>query len=88
MLAAQAVHRQVGSADDTDAILQNHDLSESDKKKMLQKSLHMAASNGDSERVHALVTGSAKRFVNVNEPDEEGTVPLTYASCFVSPCAR
>ena len=88
MLAAQAVHRQVGGKDDTAAVLQNKDLSESEKEHTLQKSLHMAASNGDCERVQSLVNGPAKRFININEPDEDGTVPLIYASCFVSPCPR
>jgi hypothetical protein len=43
----------------------------------------MAASNGDVDRVHKLVGGKAKDYVDVNMPDEEGTVPLIYASCFV-----
>ena len=88
MLAAQAVHQQLGSADDTETIIENQDLSEIERKRLLQKSLQMAASNGDSERVHNLVSGLAQRIVDVDEPDDDGTVPLTYASCFVSLCAR
>jgi hypothetical protein len=44
----------------------------------------MAASNGDVDRVRKLVQGEARTYVDVNKPDEEGTVPLIYASCFVS----
>jgi len=42
----------------------------------------MAASNGDVQRVRKLVEGKAKQYVDVNMPDEEGTAPLIYASCF------
>jgi hypothetical protein len=54
-----------------------------EKRATLQKSLNMAASNGDVKRVLRLVGGPAKEFVDVNAPDDEGTVPLIYASCFV-----
>ena len=85
MLAAQAAHREDGSAvEDEDLVIADKKLSETEKKAMLQKSLHMAASNGDVERVGRLVYGSAKIFVDINTPDEEGTAPLIYASCFVS----
>ncbi|KAF4971446.1 hypothetical protein F66182_17787 [Fusarium sp. NRRL 66182] len=42
----------------------------------------MAASNGDVDRVRKLVNGHAHQYVDVNKPDEEGAVPLIYASCF------
>jgi uncharacterized protein (DUF4213/DUF364 family) len=84
MLAAQAAHREVESLGaDEDAIASDEKLSESEKKDILQRSLNMAASNGDVDRVHKLVQGKAKDYVDVNMPDEEGTVPLIYASCFV-----
>ena|SRR5436305_9012472 len=84
MLAAQAHHREDGySAEDEDAIVADDKLSVEEKKEALQKSLNMAASNGDVKRVCRLVGGPAKDFVDVNAPDDEGTVPLIYASCFV-----
>lgn len=84
MLAAQAAHRSdavVG--EDEDAIASDPKLPKQEKKDILQKSLNMAASNGDVGRIERLVNGKAKEFVDVNMPDEEGTVPLIYASCFV-----
>jgi ankyrin repeat protein len=89
MLAAQAAH-QVGPAfDDEDTIAVDEKLSDDEKKDMLQKALHMAASNGDVDRVKKILEGKAKPFVDVNGIDEDGTTPLIYASCFVSPlCVR
>ena len=85
MRAAQAAHREGGLiVEDADAIAVDAKLSDQDKREMLQKSLNMAASNGDVDRIQRLVSGRAKPFVDVNAPDEEGTAPLIYASCFVS----
>lgn len=85
MLAAQAAHREDGSAGgDENAVISDKKFSEEEKKSLLQKSLHMAASNGDVERVRRLVTGKAKSYIDINAADEEGTAPLIYASCFVS----
>ena len=85
MLAAQAAHREEGSAaQDEDAIVRDKKMSDSDKKVMLQKSLHNAASNGDVEQVGRLLSGPARKYVDINGPDEEGTAPIIYASCFVS----
>ena len=85
MLAAQAAHREVDSAaGDEDSIVADKGLSDAEKQAMLQKSLQMAASNGDIERVSRLVNGRAKEYIDVNAPDEEGTAPLIYASCFVT----
>lgn len=84
MVAAQAHHREGGSpGQDEDAIAADDTLSAAEKKEILQKSLNMAASNGEVTRIQKLVGGKAKEFVDVNQPDEEGTVPLIYASCFV-----
>lgn len=84
MLAAQAAHREVDSLGaDEDAIATDEKLSDSEKRDILQRGLNMAASNGDVDRVHKLVQGKAKDYIDVNMPDEEGTVPLIYASCFV-----
>ncbi|KAG0159331.1 hypothetical protein PDIDSM_6853 [Penicillium digitatum] len=83
MLAAQAAHREVDSLTaDEETIAADENLSDDEKRDILQKSLNMAASNGDVERVRKLVQGQARTFVDVNKPDEEGTVPLIYASCF------
>ena len=85
MLAAQAAHREDGSiAGDEESIASNPKLSDAEKKLMLQKFLHMAASNGDVERVRRLVDGKPRKYVDVNGADEEGTASLIYASCFVS----
>ncbi|EDN09503.1 conserved hypothetical protein [Histoplasma mississippiense (nom. inval.)] len=83
MLAAQAAHREVESVGvDEDDIATDDKMSYEDKRDVLQRSLNMAASNGDVERVRKLVGGKARQYVDVNTPDEEGTVPLIYASCF------
>ena len=85
MLAAQAAHREDGfGVGDEESVIANQTLADSEKKEILQRSLNMAASNGDVERVRRLVNGKAKDYVDVNAPDEEGTAPLIYASCFVS----
>ena len=83
MLAAQAAHREVDSLTaDEDGIAVDPKLTITEKKDILQRGLNMAASNGDVSRVQKLLTGPAKEFVDVNMPDEDGTVPLIYASCF------
>jgi hypothetical protein len=83
MLAAQAAHRDGSVHGDEDAVASNDKLSEEEKKDILQKALNMAASNGDVERIERILKGKAKDFVDVDAPDEEGTTPLIYASCFV-----
>ncbi|KAJ5137366.1 hypothetical protein N7526_003599 [Penicillium atrosanguineum] len=83
MLAAQAAHREVDSLGaDEETIAADENLTVAEKRDILQKSLNMAASNGDVDRVRKLVQGPARNFVDVNMKDEEGTVPLIYASCF------
>lgn len=87
MLAVQAQHREAetaGIAADDDAIADDPNLSEQDKRTILQKSLNMAASNGDAERARKLITGRLRAYVDPDLPDEEGTAPIIYASCFVS----
>ena len=84
MLAAQAAHKEIEVVGaDEDEIAVDEKLSDDEKRSMLQKSLNMAASNGDVSRVKKLVEGKASAYVDVNMPDEEGTAPLIYASCFV-----
>ncbi|KAL8709904.1 MAG: hypothetical protein Q9225_007377 [Loekoesia sp. 1 TL-2023] len=83
MLAAQAAHREDEvTAGDEDAIVADQKLPDDEKKAILQKSLHMAASNGDVERVKRVLQGKAKSFIDVNAADEEGRAPIIYASCF------
>ncbi|EFQ97851.1 DIL and Ankyrin domain-containing protein [Nannizzia gypsea CBS 118893] len=83
MLAAQAAHRDGDNVEaDEDDIASDEKLSEQEKKEILQRTLNMAASNGDVTRVRKLVTGKAMKYININAPDDEGTAPLIYASCF------
>lgn len=84
MLAAQAAHKEdQTTAGDEDAVATDTKLADDEKSTLLQKSLHMAASNGDVERVNKLLQGKAKAFIDVNAADEEGRAPIVYASCFV-----
>ncbi|KAF1983545.1 DIL and ankyrin domain-containing protein [Aulographum hederae CBS 113979] len=69
-------------AGDEDAILGDEKTSDSDKKEVLQSMFTTAASNGEVERVKALLNGPANKFIDINAPDSEGTPPLIYASCF------
>ncbi|KAI9772190.1 MAG: hypothetical protein M1839_002508 [Geoglossum umbratile] len=84
MLAAQAAHRDGFATEDEDEIAQSERLPATEKRDALQKALNMAASNGDVERIQRIVNGKAKEYVDLDAPDEEGTAPLIYASCFVS----
>ena len=85
MLAAQAAHRDDRSAvEDEHSIFTDKTLSDADKKGLLQRSLHNAASNGDVDRVRRLLQPKIKNYIDINAPDEEGTAPIIYASCFVS----
>lgn len=83
MLAAQAAHRDgSGANEDEDAVAGDEKLSEETKRDVLQKALNMAASNGDVERIERILGGKGRQFVDIDAPDEEGTAPLIYASCF------
>lgn len=85
MLASQAAHRDDDSLiADEDSIISDKDVPDAKKKALLQKLFHMAASNGDVERVKKLLHGPANVYIDVNASDEEGTAPIIYASCFVS----
>lgn len=84
MLAAQAAHRDGSASEDEDAVATDEKLSPEEKKDTLQKALNMAASNGDVDRIKRILQGKAKDFVDLDAPDEEGTAPIIYASCFVS----
>ena len=83
MLAAQTAHRTDGSAPgNEEAIASDEKLSDLEKKHMLQKSFHNAASNGDVDQVTRLLHDPVRKYVDINGPDEEGTAPIIYASCF------
>lgn len=87
MMAQQAAFRVDGSGLDDDEIAASAKLTDKQKKGLLQKALNMAASNGEDERVRRLLKGETGKIIDVNAPDEEGSSPLIYASCFVSsPC--
>jgi hypothetical protein len=85
MMAAQAAHHSASVLEDEKVIANDEKLSETEKKEKLQKALAMAASNGDVEKVQNILKEPAKQYVDINAPDEDGTPPLIYASCFVSP---
>lgn len=80
--ARPTITRPSDDGDDDDAVVNDEKLSSEQKKTILQKGLGMASSNGDTTRVKKLVNGPARRYVDVNKPDDEGTVPIIYASCF------
>ncbi|PKS12130.1 hypothetical protein jhhlp_001428 [Lomentospora prolificans] len=82
MLAAQAAHSADPGFGDEGTIAADDQIPEEKKREMLQKSLNMAASNGDIERVQKILGGKARDFVDINAADEDGTPPLIYASCF------
>jgi len=84
MLAAQAAHRDGSASEDEDAVATDEKLSLEEKKDILQKALNMAASNGDVDRIERILQGKAKDLIDLDAPDEEGTAPIIYASCFVS----
>ena len=89
MLAAQAAHREDSSTtEDENAIIEDKKLSLEEKKSLLQKTLHMAASNGNVDQVKRILGGKARPYIDINAPDEDGTPPLIYASCFVSASRR
>ncbi|KAL2116719.1 hypothetical protein VTJ04DRAFT_8887 [Mycothermus thermophilus] len=82
MLAAQAAHAASAAFEDEDAIAEDEHRSEEEKRDILQKAFIMAASNGSVESINKILNGSARKYVDINAPDEEGTTALIYASCF------
>lgn len=84
MLAAQAISKANQSSDDDEKISESSDLSDEEKRERLQRVLNMAAMNGEDDRIKGLLEGKARKYIDVNAPDEDGTSPLIYASCFVS----
>jgi hypothetical protein len=82
MLASKARLEEDAVNAGEDAVLADDTLSDTEKRDALQSMFTMAASNGEVERVNALLNGPAKEWVGVDRPDAEGTPPLIYASCF------
>jgi hypothetical protein len=83
MVAAQAAHREdVLEKDEDNTTALDAQLPDPEKRERLQRALHASASNGDATRMQALLNGPPRQFIDVNGPDEEGTAPLLYASCF------
>ncbi|KIH95229.1 hypothetical protein SPBR_03900 [Sporothrix brasiliensis 5110] len=84
MLAAQAALSNNAAAidEDADAVASNEELSDDDKRATLQRIFNMAASNGNVVQVRKILDGPARPFIDLNAPDEDGTPPLIYASCF------
>ncbi|ERS96285.1 hypothetical protein HMPREF1624_07194 [Sporothrix schenckii ATCC 58251] len=84
MLAAQAALSNNATAidEDEDAVASNEELSDDDKRATLQRIFNMAASNGNVVQVRKILDGPARPFIDLNAPDEDGTPPLIYASCF------
>lgn len=82
MMAARAAQQDGNIDEDEDTILESSTLTDEEKRERLQRILHMAASNGDAERVERLVKGRARTWVDLDKGDEEGTAPLIYAACF------
>ncbi|RPA81078.1 hypothetical protein BJ508DRAFT_414941 [Ascobolus immersus RN42] len=86
MLDQQAAIRKtlddVNSLDKSvEDVVKDGRLTEAEKRNICQKMLAMAASNGDTKEVRHVLEGAGE-WVDVNKPDEDGTSPLIYASCF------
>ncbi|CAK7236080.1 hypothetical protein SEUCBS140593_009498 [Sporothrix eucalyptigena] len=84
MLAAQAALSNTAAAmvEDEDAVASNEALSDDEKRSTLQRVFNMAASNGNVAQVNKILDGKARPYIDLNTPDEDGTPPLIYASCF------
>lgn len=84
MVAAQTAHRRAEAMGmpDVDDVALDEKLSHDQKGEILQKTLAMSASSGDLDRVNSLLNGRSRKYIDIDMPDEEGTVPLIYASCF------
>ncbi|MBE7181018.1 MAG: ankyrin repeat domain-containing protein, partial [Terriglobus roseus] len=83
MLATQArLKHDNPDAADEEAVANDDRLSDAEKRETLQGMLSMAASNGEVARVRQLLSGPASSYVDVDQPDQEGTPPIIYAACF------
>lgn len=67
---------------DEDEILDDDSISAEEKSRGLQQILFIASSNGDVDRVHQLLGGKARDFINIDAKDDTGSTALIYSSCF------
>lgn len=74
--------QSLNEEDEYEAVIENNALNEEEKAELMQKIFTSAASNDNQGRVDRLLSGRARTYVDVNQPDEEGTTPLIYACCF------
>ena len=83
MLQAQAAYKENASAgEDEEEVAKDDKLTDNDKRAILQKTLNLAASNGDHAQLLRLLLSAVKKYVDIDAPDGDGTAPLVYASCF------
>ena len=83
MLQAQAAYKEdPKTSEDGEGVATSQNLTDQEKRAVLQKTLNLAASNGDVVRLSKILEGSPKPFVDVDKPDDDGTAPLIYACCF------
>jgi hypothetical protein len=83
MLASQARLRgEANSSETEDQIVNDPELADGERRKILQDLVAMAASNGENDRLKRLLNGPARQFIDVDMPDSDGNVPIIYASCF------
>ena len=83
MVAAQArLSGEAATLGKGEKLILNEDLTEREKKDLLQNALTMASSNGDSQKIDGLLQGSTRFMIDVNGVDGDGTPPIVYASCF------
>lgn len=64
------------------AVLDDPHLSKEEKTSQLQSLFSRAASNGDIRCVRSMLQGPAKKFINIDVEDEDGSTSLIHASCF------
>uniref|UniRef100_A0A060T561 ARAD1C03256p n=1 Tax=Blastobotrys adeninivorans TaxID=409370 RepID=A0A060T561_BLAAD len=81
-LTPQLSGADLGDVGDEEDVLADESLTPTSKSKALQRILFVAASNGDVDRVHSLLGGQGRDFVDVDAKDDSGSTALIYSSCF------
>lgn len=71
-----------GDDDEVDSILRDPVASDVTRKERLQTLFSRAASSGDVTMVDHILNGPARGYIDLNMPDDTGTTPLIYATCF------
>ncbi|CAJ0829907.1 13068_t:CDS:2 [Entrophospora sp. SA101] len=66
---------------DESLIISNESLSEDEKRTKINKIFSRVVSNGNAEQVSKLLE-NAKKYIDLDAQDEDGTTPLIYAACF------